>query len=376
MVLSSRRCGGRVVVGLDSWATRWQSGFLVADLRGWIASPRYDLGLLVLPLLLGSVMCVVALAMPEYQLALVFATFFLLGMPHYLTSYTFYLDDANRAYYRTRKAAFYLGPVVVVGFLTASLALRLYDLVAVVVVLWNVYHVARQNHGILSIYRQLGGGNHLRERRPANLALLGLNGGVYAAVMHRQPNIARFLGRLPEWAPSAMTAVILGVGLVALGVLLRRIAERPIKPALPEGAFLTASILLFAPFLLVADPTLAVAAMLTGHYIQYLGLVWLLNRRKYVEPGGGSLGQQGLGWLSQNLYGLVVVFLVIAGGAALFHWTALERGALALTTWAFNAVVMLHFYVDGLCWSLKHPPVRQAIAPFLMLPDHRRVPAA
>lgn len=321
-------------------------------------------------------MCVAALAMPEYQSALVFGTFLVLGMPHYLTSYTFYLDDANRTYYRTRKAAFYLGPVVVLGLLTASLRLHFYDLVAVVVVLWNVYHVARQNHGILSIYRQLGGGNHLRERTPANLALLGLNGGVYAAVMHRQPNIARFLGQLPVWAPWLIAAVILGIGLVAFGILLRRIAERPIRPALPEGVFLTASILLFAPFLLAADPTLAVAAMLTGHYIQYLGLVWLLNRRKYVEAGGGSWGQRGLGWLSQHLYGLLGVFLLIAGGAAFFHWTALARGAFGLTAWAFNAVILLHFYVDGLCWSLRHPPVRRAIAPYLMLPGHRRIPAA
>jgi hypothetical protein len=347
----------------------------VSDVRGWIASPRYDLGLLTLPLVLGLLMCLVARAVPEYQTALVFGTFFLFGMPHYLTSYTFYLDDANRAYYRTRKAAFYIGPVVVVGLLTASLALHLYDLVATAVVLWNVYHVSRQSHGILSIYRHLGGGDHQRERTVANLALLGLNGGVYAVVVHRHPSAVRFLTWLPSWAPHAIAALVLGTGVVALGILLRRMARRPIRPALPEAAFLAASILLFVPFLMVEDLTLAVAAMLTGHYIQYLGLVWLLNRRKYAEPTG-SWSQRGLVWLSQNLVALFVVFLLIAGGAALFHWTALGRGAFGLIAWAFNVVVLLHFYVDGLCWALRNPAIRRSIAPFLMLPDHRRVAAA
>jgi hypothetical protein len=366
-------CYSRPVIrAVETTAVR--SKMSVGDLRGWISSPRYDLGLLILPLLLGTAMCGVAAAAPEYQTALVFGTFFLLGMPHYVSSYAFYLDDANRAYYRTRKAAFYLGPVVVVGLLTASFALRLHDLVAVVVVLWNVYHVARQNHGILSIYRQLGGGNHLRERRAANFALLGLNGGVYALVMHRQPSIARLLGWLPPKVPLAIAVVILGVGLLALGILLGRMAARPVKPALPEGVFLGASILFFAPFLLVEDPTLAVAAMLSGHYIQYLGLVWLLNRRKYGDLVG-SWGQRSLGWVSQNLYGLASVFLLISGGAALFHWTAVERGAPALSMWAFNAVVLLHFYVDGLCWSLRQPAIRQSTAPFLILPEHRRIAA-
>jgi hypothetical protein len=347
----------------------------VSDVRGWIASPHYDLGLLTLPLLLGPLVCLAGWAAPEYQTALVLGTFFVLGMPHYLTSYAFYMDDFNRAYYRTRKVAFYVGPILVIGLLTTSLALHFYDLVAAVVATWNVYHVSRQSHGILSIYRQLGGGDHQRERRAANLALLGLNGGVYAVVMHRHPSTARFLMWLPPWAPTAIAVLIVGAGLVGLAILLRHMASRPLKPALPETAFLTASILLFAPYLLVENLTLAAAAMLTGHYIQYVGLVWLLNRRKYAEPAG-SWSQRGLGWLSQNLAALIVAFLVIAGGAALLHWVALGRGALNLIAWTFNVVVLLHFYVDGLCWALRYPPIRQSVAPFLVLPDHRRVVVA
>jgi hypothetical protein len=348
-----------------------QSEVSESDVRGWIASPRYDLGLLMLPLLTGPLICMVARFAPGHETALVLGTFFVFGMPHYLTSYTFYLDDANRSYYRTRWMAFYLGPVAVVGLLTLSLALHLYDLVAAGVALWNVYHVARQSHGILSIYRQLGGGDHQRERTAANLALLGLNGGVFIAVVHRHPSTARLLAWLPPWGPGAIAALVLASGLTALAILAWHMARRPIRPALPEMAFLLASILLFAPFLLTHDVTLAVASMLTGHYIQYVGLVWLLNSRKYAVPAG-SWGQRGLTWLSQRLPTLLAVFLIVAGASALLYWAAFDRGAVALTIWAFNVVVLLHFYVDGLCWALRHPPIRKAITPFLILPDHRR----
>lgn len=297
----------------------------------------------------------------------------MLGMPHYVSSYGFYLDDANRAYYRTRSAAFYFGPVAVLLLLTLSLAVHLYNLVAVVVAVWNVYHVSRQSHGILSVYRQLGGGDHQRERGAANLALLGLNAGMFALVMDRQPNVAYFLSFLPRWAPPLLAVTVLATGIASLGILLARVRRRPVRPSLPEWTFLAASILLFTPFLLVEDVTLATAALLTGHYVQYLGIIWLLNRRKYTSSTGSG-SQRALAWLSQNRSALVLMLALIGGSAAAFY--RIVADAQAVTAWAFNLVVLLHFYVDGLCWALRHPYIRQSIGPFLMLPEHRRIATA
>ena len=91
-----------------------------AENRGWIQSPRYDLGLLALSPLLGIAVCGIAWAVPAVVLS--GASLFVLGMPHYLSTYTFYMDDSNLSYYRTRKVAFFLGPVLIVGFLTLALA--------------------------------------------------------------------------------------------------------------------------------------------------------------------------------------------------------------------------------------------------------------
>src|SRR5262249_35991589 len=115
---------------------------------------------------------------------------------------------------------------------------------------------------------------------------------------------------------------------------------------------------------------LATAALLTGHYIQYLGIVWLLNRRKY-KALGGSPGQRVLARLSQSSSVLATVLVLIGGGAALFY--SIVAASQLVTALVFNAVVLLHFYVDGLCWALRHPYIRKSIGPFLMLPEHRRL---
>ncbi|MGH9458184.1 MAG: hypothetical protein ACRD2J_11165, partial [Thermoanaerobaculia bacterium] len=77
----------------------------------WIASPHYDLPLLSLAPFLGIVVCALAFAVDSVVLSAV--SLFALGMPHYLSTYTFFLGDENMQYYRTRKIAFFVGPILI-----------------------------------------------------------------------------------------------------------------------------------------------------------------------------------------------------------------------------------------------------------------------
>src|SRR6266513_770447 len=79
--------------------------------------------------------------------------------PHYVSSFSFYLGDENLAYYRTRRLAFFAGPVLI---LIGVMALRLTKLDAAVqssLYVWNVFHVSMQSAGILALYRRLHGGS-------------------------------------------------------------------------------------------------------------------------------------------------------------------------------------------------------------------------
>jgi hypothetical protein len=122
-----------------------------------------------------------------------------------------------------------------------------------------------------------------------------------------------------------------------------------------ELAFLATSLLLFHPYLWVRDINLATLGMLLGHFIQYLGIVWLLNSRKLAD-GTGSLAQRALSRLWRDPW--VLAPALVATGAL---FMVLQIKLMAVTI----ALVLLHFYLDGLFWAFKQPEVRRAMVPYL-----------
>ena len=338
----------------------------------WIASPGYDLSLLALSPLLGILACAVAAGSDPVLVSAL--SLFLLGMPHYLSTYTFAMDDANRSYYRTRRWAFVAGPVIVVGLLTLALKLHFYLLVAAAVNGWNVFHVSRQSSGILSVYRHLNGGDSRLEKIPANLTLLGSGAGLFAVHIDKDPGFGPWLkGSLAPAAPWIGPALI-GFGALALTALLVRMLRRARRVPATEWVFLGTSLLFFLPFVLVRDRVIATATMLTGHYVQYLGLIWLLNHRKYraVE---GSTPQRLLASISRRP-GRILLLLA----SVVLLSTAVDRAvhfanAMAFHAWILNVVVLLHFYFDGFFWAFKRPFVRQSVGPYLVAPEQRSAAA-
>lgn len=340
---------------------------------GWIESPKYDLWLLALPPLLGIAICSFAWA---FDAAIISgASLFLLGMPHYLSTYSYYFDDRNAEYARKRAFAFYAGPVILVLALTGAIFFKFYMLVAVVVDVWNVFHVSRQSSGILSVYRHLNAGDNRSEKVPANLALVLIGFGLYSITIGEQPDIMYYLRRLPFDVTPYLGGVLLGAGLIGLGTLVLRMRRRNSSFLTPETLFLGTSVLLFLPFVLVKDRHNATSAMLAGHYVQYLGLLWLLNYRKYAHVAG-SMKQRMLASVSRSVPRVLILLLSIVALTGLVDRGIHHFNAMGLHNWLLNLVVLMHFYLDGLVWAFKHPHTRATIGPYLLLPDHRVSPPA
>jgi hypothetical protein len=338
--------------------------------RGWIESPGYDLGLLSLTPLLGVVVCGAYAAFGIPALAISSVSLFLLGMPHYFSTYAFLFDDTNARSCHARKAAFYLGPFAIMAFLTGSLLLHFYWLVAVVVDVWNVFHVSRQSAGILSIYRHLGGGDNRREKLPANLAIVGTSAGLYAVFVADQPSFHHYLAPFPL-IERFLGPALLVLGFGALVSLVWAMGRRRIGAPGPEVLFLGSSLLLFLPYVLIDSRSTASSAMLAGHYVQYLGILWLLNHRKYGHETGGSLRQQLLARASRSTKSILLLLVGIVAASIAVDRVVHFANAVAFHTWVLNLVVLLHFYFDGLFWSFKRREVRDSIAPYLIQPERR-----
>lgn len=337
--------------------------------RGWIEKPSYDLALFTLAPLAGVAVILANYYVPGgYRLGIV-ATF-LVAIPHYLSSFSFYLGDDNLEYYRTRRLAFFAGPVIIFGAVLLLRVIGYHQPVQSTLFVWNIYHVSMQSAGILSIYRRLNGGP-AGERPVAHLAILSINATMAFWYVDRFAPLYELLVRIHPFAPWTLRAVALPVAAASLGIFLYRLAKRDGPISLAEGSFLISSLLLFHPYLWVKDSAQATFAMLMGHFIQYLAIVWLLNRRKYAHSQG-SKRQRILGWISArpiHLFGTLFVAGVTFYVADKLT-TALGAAMVYVILW--NAMTLIHFYLDGLVWAFKQPYVRESIGPHLSPPSRIR----
>jgi hypothetical protein len=330
--------------------------------RGWIQSPAFDLAMFTLAPLAGLTVVLADQLPGGYRLGV--AAMFLVAIPHYMSSFTFYLGDDNLQYFRTRRAAFFVGPAVIFAAVLFLRALGHAGPVLVAMFVWNVWHVSLQSAGILTIYRRLNAGP-LGERGAAHLAILSVSATMTFWHVDRFEPLYRPLAAVHPLVPWLLPAAALPVAAASVGVLAWRIARRPHPISVAEGSFLLTSLLLFHPYLWVEDSNQATFAMLMGHFIQYLAIVWLLNHRKYAGSRG-SRREQALAWISARpvpLFGTLFLvgtcFYVADRGSA-----ALGANGLYVIVW--NALTLVHFYIDGLVWAFRTPHVRDTVGPYLM----------
>jgi hypothetical protein len=336
--------------------------------RGWIESTAFDLCLFTLSPLAGFAVVLAAMGLPRGMYVLIVATY-LVAIPHYVSSFSFYLGDENLAYYRTRRLAFFGGPCLILLTVFGLRLLQFDGTVQATMYVWNVYHVSLQSCGILAIYRRLNGGQP-SEKRFAQVAILASNATLAFWYIDRFPPLYGLLLKIHIPLP-AIRLVLLGISTTAVFLFVNRLRRRPHALALPELAFLISTFLLFNFFLWVRDLNLATFGMLMGHFLQYLGMVWLLNRRKYSESGG-SVKQRFLARVSTSTP-LLLGSLTLVG--ALFY--VAQKGS----SWIgepityvilWNALALVHFYIDGLVWAFRNPFVRESIGGYLM-PKSRMV---
>ena len=331
--------------------------------RNWIESPGYDLTFFILVPLLTLPIVLLELLGLRYMIVLGF----MLAFAHYLSTFTFFFWDENRTYYKTRWLAFFGGPLLLIVLYSTIVTFRIPLVVPFLILTWNTYHVARQSCGILSIYRHRAGVADPRQKEIANTAIIATCGWLTLWNVDTNPEVWTVLTAV---SPRFPTALSLGFGAVAIGALLRlgvALWKRGAIGAAPRGpelAFLLTSLLLFHPYLW-ADSAGATYAMLLPHYVQYLGLVWMLHRRKFTEPRG-SFGQLCLQRLSANTTTLVASLFGTCVCLFLVKLALIKTGHAPTFETFYLLVAFLHFYLDALFWAFKDPHVRRSLAPYLM----------
>jgi len=336
----------------------------MAPKQKWIESPLYDSLFFIAAPLIGGLYLLTSLRFPH--LRIIPGIFFTVGLAHYLSTFTFYLGDDNRAHYRSHLGAFLAGPI---ALLVAAGLLRFGPLLPVlltIIYLWNVWHISLQNCGILSVYRHLSGAPR-DEKKFANSLILAVAFAFVAADIKGFQPLQQMLSRISPEMPLILFVIAIAIAAVAAGAYIVRIIHRsrigmPVRG--PEAIFLGSSIILFHPFAWQTNAENATIGVLFGHFIQYLALVWLLHRRKYA-PGTGSSLQNALAFFSRNVVVLGAVMVTLAFGFFMLGKVMQRYGVYGVWAWLFNSLVLMHFYLDGWIWAFKRPYVRESLGPYL-----------
>lgn len=264
------------------------------------------------------------------------------GLPHTMSTFALYFDRSIRPLFRQDPVRFFYAPVV----LAISLPLffwvapeQITSLFLVAAGGWAVFHVSRQNIGVMAFTCAARGrpGPTRDERQVLTLVGVAATVGImsYSDVLPKTG--------LAVFQPSLQLASILltiATAVIAVPLLWGR------RHDLVCGAIFAQALLFFAPvFFLATDGTLTYGA---AHALQYL--VFMAFLIKYRTPGEEA-----------PLRGfLVTAVLITVVGAVVLR--TLYRVSFDPAIGLAFAFVITHFLMDGSIWRLRKPFQREYAA--------------
>lgn len=342
-----------IQVAAEAWP-----GSVAARRGGWIDSPRYDLLLFILSPVAGIAMVLA----PRGSALAMFVFGSLIGIPHYLSTYAFYFWDDFREARRAHWVAYAAAPLGLFLALTVLMIVGQRGPLMFLLYWWNAFHIARQNCGILSIYRHAAGAATRASKHAANTAILAVSGSFAMWNLQWNPTVLPYLTRVWAPLPRAAWIVTTAVAAAALAVYVVSLLRR--SGSLPELAFSAVALLMFTPYVFMRDWNRASFAVLTGHFVQYLALMWLVHHRKFRRVDG-SAAQRALARISIDPRAAVAVVLTIGFVALLLPRVAAHIAWRDFYGWLSGVIAFLHYYLDGVFWAFKRPEVRRALGPVL-----------
>lgn len=321
----------------------------------WLRSARYDLGWLILPMILVLVLYPLDHASPKVVTAVALYSLLLSGI-HVATNWTLLFRD--RTFWQFDRVRYvHMGWLIMIcSILISSWNLSLF---MSIYVYWGLWHFARQHWGIAMLYKAKTGKTGKLDYQ-FDKVLVHLLLFLPLLIQFARPGEFNFYTihlyrfHLPALAANAGLVLWWGALIVWLGFSLWRYT----KGKLNVPFFLT---ILFAVFsfgiiyFFVHSFLLMYALISIPHSIQYIGLSLHYHdgKNKNIKGWGRSKDRNFLllYWAFTIGYTLIAAFLVKFNEQ--FH-SSFIYGLLGLT--------IFHFWVELFAWRTKHnPELRQSL---------------
>lgn len=348
---------------------------------GWIGGPRYDMFFFFGTSLIAVALGIFLTLKPGYVAPIWWAWLLLFDGPHLISTYTrTYLDADDRQKWSSLLVVslllLFIGPAV--HFLGKALGSpHPFELFLLLTALASWHHAARQNYGIMAIYQW-----HARTpRRLQKIDKVFLHGslwllfGIFAIAHPANQTLLEIPAESVELVNGIAWA---GAGVLGLSTLLyigslfhssRR--QSGLKPALfllfpVLGLQIYTFAILGSYEPLFPNPTdpeqLFLAMAVVGGFVhgaQYLGLIFLVNRRRYQDPQDGRIAARA----GRHPYLSYLVFVLLAGAYIVLvsarginpHWNLLDfkSDAARVCLGLYWGVFFHHYYLDQHIWKVS-----------------------
>jgi hypothetical protein len=224
-------------------------------------------------------------------------------------------------------------------------------LVRSVIFYWASWHFVSQSWGVLRLYQRRHSEARVGVLRLEKALVFAPAAWCVARRVYTGPwtlfGVEIWHPRLPALAVNALLAACIAL---AIGYVL--FARRGV-PWVRRLYLVCNAIGFIVPYLVIKTGTAAFAAAALWHAVQYIGIVWLYNRRRWRGVGGPLVARVSQPGRSLSYVALIAVCAVgvysIAALAAFVFHVAFTTMALAFWT----ALTLGHYYLDGVIWKTR-----------------------
>lgn len=338
----------------------------VANPRGWLRTPQYDLLLIVGVAVLALATGAAAVAWPELFPVLLFLDLWLLGYHHVISTFTRLAFD-RESFARHRFLILGL-PFVILAGAVGAVAVFGGWILATTYLYWQWFHYTRQAYGIERVYRRRANGTVPGHERATRWLIYAVP--LWGILYRSWQAPSEFLGMELKTLP-ATREMVWASGAVALGLTAWWIFEW--GRSIAAGAKVQGQSLFVASHLVIfVVGYVAIESIDSGwlvlnvwHNAQYILFVWHFNANRFRE--GVSTKSPFLSSLSQSYRWpwYFLTCLLISSVAYFGLDQALQvlqhRSTLPLFLVAYQTINFHHYVVDGLIWKVRKKPIQEAL---------------
>lgn len=333
----------------------------------WILSPTAD-GALIIGAPLLCVMVVLALASLASPFSVWVAVMAFGAVGHHLPG--FLRTYGNRELFRRYRARLLVAPPLVF-VVTLWFAHRNLHGVALVALVWSIWHGMMQHYGFVRIYDAKAGS----PRSQSGRLDLALTVSWFATCLvfgpHQSASIIDSMqtAGLPLPSATALRAVRIFVFAAMAATTVLYVSD--VVGARRRGGsvswqklalVVTTTALVWFARVFTTNPYVSVALFELLHDVQYLAIVWAFNRR-LVDTGRDDT------WLAGTMFSRrrrALVFYIgaclVYGTIAFFTFTRMGDGAgKSILVAMLVTSGILHYYYDGFIWKLSRLDTREGL---------------